>query len=417
MLMIKPNRKILFFVDSYYYNSARVFLESMSDDYEYYAFSDQDISSDIAGFHYTSIDHIDKVSDICFDYIVIASENPDGVYDRIEAVLKTHDHQVMTFLEAADIILPFDGCISFMRLHASTLIPSKLPSKVVEKRNRNYSKEMHIVMSFNSKFLLPSITTIYTLFTNNDNCHLHIFYQDLSQNERAVIDRLSKIGNNNKIEWHYIKDDLEDKIHFDIGRFSIYAIYRFLAYKVLDDSIERALWLDSDLMIRGNIRELYEIDMGDKYYFSSVLEGSDYEDNILGKNREYTNNGVLLMNLKKLRSDDMMDKFWEFLFSPDYEYPLSQDALNVVFRYKIKFFKQIIWNSFPITDFSGIPDSEFDKIVKKTKIVHWLSAQKAWLPEYEGYWRAVSEQYPYTKVMYEEYQKHLSKSVDYVSDQ
>lgn len=415
--MSVPSPQILFFVDSYYYNSARVFLESIRDDYEYYAFSDQYISSDIAGFSYTSIDQIGNVSDICFDYVVIASENPDIVYDRIEQGLKAHEYQVMTFLEAADIILPFEGCINFMRLHASTLIPCILPSKEIERRSRNYSKEMHIIMSFNSKFLLPSITTIYTLFKYNDNCHLHIFYQDLSQSERVVIDRLSKLGNNNIIEWHYITDNLEDKIHFEIGRFSIYAIYRFLAYKVLDDVVERALWLDSDLMIRGSIRELYEIDMSDKYYFSSVLEGSDYEDNILGKNREYTNNGVLLMNLKKLRSDDMMDKFWECLFSPDYKYPLSQDALNVVFRYKIKFFKQIIWNSFPITDLSGIPDSEFNMIVNKTKIVHWLSAQKAWLPEYEGYWRSVSEQYPYTKIMYEEYQKRLTQSVDYVSDQ
>ena len=87
----------------------------------------------------------------------------------------------------------------------------------------------------------------------------------------------------------------------------------------------------------------------------------------------------------------------------------------MVFRYKIKFFKQILWNSFPITDLSGIPDTEFNKIVDKTRIVHWLSAKKAWLPEYEAYWRAVSEKYPYTKVMYDEYQKRLTESVDFVS--
>ena len=129
MVMSVPSPQILFFVDSYYYNSARVFLESIRDDYEYYAFSDQDISSDIAGFPYTSIDQIGNVSDICFDYVVVASENPDIVYDRIEQGLKAHEYQVMTFLEAADIILPFEGCINFMRLHASTLIPCIFPSK------------------------------------------------------------------------------------------------------------------------------------------------------------------------------------------------------------------------------------------------------------------------------------------------
>ncbi|WP_155243712.1 hypothetical protein [Butyrivibrio fibrisolvens] len=94
---------------------------------------------------------------------------------------------------------------------------------------------------------------------------------------------------------------------------------------------------------------------------------------------------------------------------------LEQDAMNIVFRYKILFLKQILWNSFPITDLSDIPDSEFPKIVNKTRIVHWLSAQKAWLPEYEQYWKTVSEQYPYAQVMYEEYQKRLVESIDFVS--
>ncbi|SEQ40659.1 hypothetical protein SAMN02910382_02925 [Butyrivibrio sp. TB] len=119
--------------------------------------------------------------------------------------------------------------------------------------------------------------------------------------------------------------------------------------------------------------------------------------------------------LNRLRSDDMIHKFWETLFSPDFSYSTDQEALNVVFRYKIKFFLQTIWNSFPITDTTSISEEDFTKLVDITCIVHWLSAQKAWLPEYEGYWRAVSEQYPYAKIMYEEYQKRLVESVDFVS--
>lgn len=410
------NKKILFFVDSYYINSAGVFFECMTEDFEYAAFSQQTIRSDIGNVTFASMDYIDQVVEVTFDYIVIASEKADEVFDMLESFLHKHEYQVMTMLEVAAYIMPFEGYINYLRMSASSLIPNNIPSKILEKRYQKYSSDMHIIMSFNSKFLLPSLTTIYTTFLYNDNCRIHIFYKDLTQSERTIVERLTRLGNNNHIEWHFINNDLHNRIHFDTGRFSIYTLYRFLAYKILDEKIEKCLWLDSDLMIRGSIRELYETNMGDDYYFSSALEAADYENNILGKNREYTNIGVLLMNIKKLRSDDMMDKFWDLLFSPDFNYPtLEQDAMNIVFRYKILFHKQILWNSFPITDLSDIPNSEFPKIVNKTRIVHWLSAQKAWLPEYEQYWKTVSEQYPYAQVMYEEYQKRLVESIDFVS--
>lgn len=43
---------------------------------------------------------------------------------------------------------------------------------------------------------------IYTLFLYNNNCHVHIFYLDLSENERIVVDRLTQLGESNIIEWH-----------------------------------------------------------------------------------------------------------------------------------------------------------------------------------------------------------------------
>lgn len=412
---------LLIYVDpSYcYINAAGFFIKYIPDKYQYMLFSQQCIYAEINDVIYEDIDSINQFADTRFDYVVIASDNPDDVFDNIEHNLKKHDYKVVTMLEAAQKVLSFGDYVNYLRINASTLIPKMLPSKVINERYRKYTNDMHIVMSFDSKFLLPAITTIYTLFLFNCNCHVHILYNDLKQNEMTVVERLTRLarGGTNKIEWHYVTNDLQDKIHFNLGRYSINILYKFLAYKILDESIERCLWLDSDLMIRGNVRDLYEVDMSDEYYFASALESSEYEDTALGKNREYTNIGVLLMNLKKIRSDDMIDKFWSLLFSPDFNYPtLEQDAMNIVFRYKIYLVKQEIWNSFPISDFSGVPEIEFDKIVDRTRIVHWLSAQKAWLPEYEAYWQMCGEEYPYAKIMFDEYKKRLNESVDFVSN-
>jgi lipopolysaccharide biosynthesis glycosyltransferase len=39
---------------------------------------------------------------------------------------------------------------------------------------------MHILMGFNTKVLIPELTTIYSLLKNNDNVVLHIVYSDLA---------------------------------------------------------------------------------------------------------------------------------------------------------------------------------------------------------------------------------------------
>ncbi|WP_027204495.1 glycosyltransferase family 8 protein [Butyrivibrio fibrisolvens] len=412
--MSKSRFNALFFIDINYVALAYLFFKGVKEEYNCILFSCDDIETDIEGYSYNCLDNYQVDNIITFDYVVIASDKTDEVYGKLKKMLTGHQYKVMTMLEAAAIMLTFEGYIDYLRFLNSSLISNKLPTVIIDERNKQYTNDMQIVMSFNSKFLLPSITTIYTLFLYNNNCHVHIFYLDLSENERIVVDRLTQLGESNIIEWHLITDNLSDKIHYDIGRFSLYSLYRFFSYQILDESIDKCLWLDSDLMIRGSIRELYEIDL-EEYYFAGALEASDYENNALGKNRESINTGILLMNLNRLRSDDMIHKFWETLFSPDFSYSTDQEALNVVFRYKIKFFLQTIWNSFPITYTTSISEEDFTKLVDITCIVHWLSAQKAWLPEYEGYWRAVAEQYPYAKIMYEEYQKRLVESVDFVS--
>ncbi|SEQ40638.1 hypothetical protein SAMN02910382_02924 [Butyrivibrio sp. TB] len=89
-------------------------------------------------------------------------------------MLTGHQYKVMMMLEAAAIMLTFEGYIDYLRFLNSSLISNKLPTVIIDERNKQYTNDMQIVMSFNSKFLLPSITTIYTLFLYNNNCHVHI---------------------------------------------------------------------------------------------------------------------------------------------------------------------------------------------------------------------------------------------------
>lgn len=77
---------------------------------------------------------------------------------------------------------------------------------------------------------------------------------------------------------------------------------------------DRCLYLDSDTMVRGDLYELYQTDMGDKSYGI-----------VMGCIPEYGyNSGVILMDLKKIREankwealNEHLAKYAKTYFLPD----------------------------------------------------------------------------------------------------
>ena len=110
---------------------------------------------------------------------------------------------------------------------------------------------------------------------------------------------------------------------------------RYLIPKVIP--ADKVLYLDCDVMVRGSLRPLFEEDLG-TYYLAGV---PDYNVIFRGKlserfgpdfkKEEYVNSGVLLINNKKWREENLFEKLLSFseknasyLLWPD------QDAVNVV---------------------------------------------------------------------------------------
>ena len=85
--------------------------------------------------------------------------------------------------------------------------------------------------------------------------------------------------------------------------FTPYCMLR--VYADLVDLPDKILYLDNDVVALGDIRELYQTDISENEY-AGVL---DYYGKHLYRERlkwTYINSGVLLMNLKKMREDKML---------------------------------------------------------------------------------------------------------------
>ena len=166
---------------------------------------------------------------------------------------------------------------------------------------------------------------------------------------------------------------------------AVYYYRHFIARLFLQ--YEKAIYIDSDVILRTDIGELFDIDLGDNVIAAMVdpkvevvPEFREYVENALGvPHKEYVNSGVLLMDLKKLRKCkfiatmiDIINEYNADLVAPD------QDYLNVILKGKIMHLPAE-WNQQPMKD-----------LPKDTKLLHYNLTEKPWyyddVPQGELFW-------------------------------
>ena len=110
--------------------------------------------------------------------------------------------------------------------------------------------------------------------------------------------------------------------------------YRLKAASVLD-KIDKCVYIDGDTLINNDLFELYNINLEDNYIGAVLESAPDTKINP----EIYINSGILLMNLKKIRTDNketkLLTEIEKNTANHYYEFP-DQDILNVVFKDRIK---------------------------------------------------------------------------------
>lgn len=139
--------------------------------------------------------------------------------------------------------------------------------------------------------------------------------------------------------------------------------------------LDKALYLDSDLLVRGNIAELYDTDLGENLV-GAVPDGiiNGYEDLRLyalhrlkmDRCQDYFNAGVLLMNLEALRKIRFREVFLTLLQAVKFQVAQDQDYLNVICKGRVTYLDPR-WNVMPM----GEP-------VLNPKLIHYNLDCKPW---------------------------------------
>ena len=106
------------------------------------------------------------------------------------------------------------------------------------------------------------------------------------------------------------------------------------------ESVDKILYLDSDITVRTDVAELYSIDIED-YSLAAVEDvfAETFKKNFrLSESAIYINSGVMLLNLKKLCEIDIIAELQNLPECFDNVVFGDQDVINHLFQNKI------LWN-------------------------------------------------------------------------
>ncbi len=152
---------------------------------------------------------------------------------------------------------------------------------------------------------------------------------------------------------------------------------------------DKAIYLDCDTVVLGDISALYGYDMGDNLIGGAPCEGTNsfevYKNYVRELNGVSTdtffNAGVILMNLKAFREENFYTQFADLLKKYKFRLIQDQDYLNVICQDRILQLPRA-WNKFPVS---------MDKLEREDlRIVHFGLTWKPWkygdIPYGEYFW-------------------------------
>ena len=154
------------------------------------------------------------------------------------------------------------------------------------------------------------------------------------------------------IQFHFIDTAIFDDVKERLHRFTVGTMFRLILPEILPN-LDKIIYLDADLFVNRDIKELWDVDIREYCLAGVIDEGVDIHNypRILNnypkiKKESYFNAGVLYINLKKLREFGNLKKLVvDFLIeNPEAGLP-DQDALNVIFHNKVLYLDGS-WNRF-----------------------------------------------------------------------
>ena len=201
---------------------------------------------------------------------------------------------------------------------------------------------MNIIVSANSKYVRYLYVMLLSLLENNkgENISVYVMQCDFTEKDKSTIAELVYVyGQNIK----YLFVDVKQFIALPTSeKFSYETYFRLIMAELLPKNVRKILYLDVDIIVRGNLKQLYTNNI-DKF-IAGVCQDTDHpileEDKQKLFQREgdlrYFNAGVMLWNVERLRQEFDFHRFLDAAKKLGYHLQYAdQEILNYLLYDKV----------------------------------------------------------------------------------
>lgn len=203
--------------------------------------------------------------------------------------------------------------------------------------------KLNIIYATDENYAMYTGISLYSLLENNthiDNIAIHILDNAISNDSKSKLNVIAEAFGREIKYWNAKKlfDELASKITMkNTQTITAYACC-FLAY-ILDETIDRVLYMDGDTLVLGDISELCSIDMSDTYACGALDIATPIVREKIGFEQQepYINSGFLYMSLDNIRKANLRPNIVKFI---EEVIPTSmhndQDVVNGVYKGHIR---------------------------------------------------------------------------------
>lgn len=241
---------------------------------------------------------------------------------------------------------------------------------------------MNIALCLDSNFLPYCSTTLQSIIENHsskDRINFFITHTFDSKLLTPILRQISTAGH--QVTCLSINSNRLKKFQTH-AHFTEAAYLRLFLPRLLPENITRVLYLDSDLIVRTNLAELYHKNLDG---FSTAMVPELEKKNQDPRQRQYYNSGVILMDVQAWRRGNQSEKIITYAEEhPEKLEFVDQDAIDETIHHEIKSL-DLRWNC--ITpyydaklerDYSAKHIELIKAAISKSSIVHFTTNSKPW---------------------------------------
>lgn len=248
----------------------------------------------------------------------------------------------------------------------------------------NAPEPIPVFFACNDNYAQHLAVTIASILDNSESeFSFYVLHSDIAPETQRLV-KMQQSARPFRLHFIQIDKTTFRDFKLTIAHITIETYYRF-AIQDIKPELDKAVYLDCDLIVRDDLARLWSIDLGENYAggVRDFISNKDAVRQELYGDADYFNAGVLLLNLREIRKGFSFGRFLEIAESHrgriSYQ---DQDVLNLAFKSRFLYI-DLKWNVTTLFyNRSRIPRDLRKQVLaaaRNPSVVHYVGRDKPWV--------------------------------------